>query len=120
MNQGLKEQIVKKTINIANNTTDSTFKRDRHPWKLLQAHGFYFYLVGDVYDQYAQLCDQLLQNSDWSKKFSRKYIDGHVHQVLNRVVESIMPLENQTKRDWLVRCKMEHAEKETEAVYSRL
>jgi hypothetical protein len=35
-------------------------------------------------------------------------------------IATIMPLENQTKRDWLVRCKMEHAEKETEAVYSRL
>ena len=32
----------------------------------------------------------------------------------------IMPLENQTKIHWLVRCKMKHAEKETEAVYSRL
>ena len=32
----------------------------------------------------------------------------------------IMTLIFQTKFDWLVRCKMRHAEKETEAVYSRL
>ncbi|HEX6555599.1 MAG TPA: hypothetical protein VF026_22750, partial [Ktedonobacteraceae bacterium] len=41
-----------------------------------------------------------------------------VDAILNR--KSIMPLENQTKTEWLVRCKMEHAEKETEAVHSRL
>ena len=31
-----------------------------------------------------------------------------------------MTLENQTKKDWLVRCKKAYAEKETEAVYSRI
>jgi hypothetical protein len=31
-----------------------------------------------------------------------------------------MTLRYQTKKDWLVRCKRGHAEKETEAVYDRI
>jgi hypothetical protein len=33
---------------------------------------------------------------------------------------SIMILRFQTKIDWFVRCKLEHAEKETETVYSSI
>ena len=63
-----------------------------------------------IFDNYSGTLENLQSLSRW------------VHYMLSAKIcrVSIMPLENQTKRDWLVRCKMEHAEKETEAVYSRL
>jgi len=48
------------------------------------------------------------------------YVVAGKKLVVAAVKPSIMILRFQTKREWLVRCKMEHEEKDTKAIYSRL
>jgi len=81
MDPETKDQIVQQIITIVSNRTDP-FKPGVRRSQLISANGTSFALADEIMDLYEELQEELLQRHGWGEKFSERYLENAVQQLL--------------------------------------
>lgn len=91
MNAAKQQALGNKLVFIATNATQytdfQTYDAAPHPKMMFGRQGRWTYLAGEVFGNYQQVCADLLKDQTWRDKFSEKYIDNGVHQILAKTLD---------------------------------
>lgn len=87
MDAETKDRIAQQIAFIVSNTVDP-FKEGIRRSTLISANGTTFALADDTVDLYEELQEQLLQKEGWGEKFSEKYLEGALQQLLANILRS--------------------------------
>lgn len=85
-----KELIVKKILKIAENL-QAPFARGNRRTRFISRDGISYSLTDEYVDIWDAILRDLLVNCNWNKKFSEKYVDLRLQELLNTIIKEGSP-----------------------------
>jgi len=85
MNQNTKTSIIQRLARIAENATVPT-KETLGRTNFMMSEGITFSLSNDFVDLFKDVARSLIQDENWSEKFSEKYVNGLLQRALARTI----------------------------------
>jgi hypothetical protein len=85
MNQNTKTSIIQRLARIAENATVPT-KENLGGTNFMMSEGIAFALSNDFVDLFKDVARSLIEDENWSEKFSEKYVNGLLQRVLARTI----------------------------------
>jgi hypothetical protein len=86
MHREQRESFVKRIVKIAENARDPRAHEKKRS-RFISREGTAFRLTGECLDLWDDILEDLLIKNDWNKKFSEKYVDSKLQEIISKIIK---------------------------------